>query len=684
MVHLNIIHSKTMSSCLTRPKYRPDIDGLRAIAVLSVVGFHAFPGNLKGGFIGVDIFFVISGFLISTIIFEDLNHERFSFSEFYGRRIRRIFPSLILVLCVCLVFGWFSLLADEFNQLGKHMAAGASFVSNLVFWNEAGYFDNSAETKPLLHLWSLGIEEQFYIFWPLVLWCSRKRKFNVIAITALVTVSSFVLNLKGIKQDVTGTFFSPLTRFWELLCGGFLACFNRTKKGSVDNKFLANILSSVGLLMLIWGFWKMDKDLSFPGNWALLPVLAAGLIITAGENAWTNRTVLSNKFVVWFGLISFPLYLWHWPIFSFGRIITDEMLSKEGKLLAVFISILLSWITVEWVEKPFRFGKNRIRLKTSLLIGLVFVIGMIGLVVNNADFSESRTYKKIALKRKGFEHAFGYSLAWYRGKEDWLFLGNAYDNGVSKLKLSIVPTEDEIKATTNLFSKISQIGAKYDAKVVLIVGADKSGVYPEYLPEELVPSNKRYASFFLDSLKDIPNLSIYYPTADLRRHKKKEGILYGKTDTHWNSKGAFFAYSGFSKLLGLPVPQVDFKPGNAVKGDLISISKLKNFPLHSDDNWNIIWKNKPVWIEKKVPAETSENSFGIASIVTNQNPMSTKSIWVFGDSFTEGLRPYFNVTFKEVRYMGHWAYKLNDLPKELAKADTKPDYIFVVRVEQSF
>ena len=147
---------------LSHPKYRPDIDGLRAIAVLAVVAFHAFPNWIKGGFIGVDVFFVISGYLISTIIFENLDKGTFRFSQFYARRIKRIFPALLLVLIACFAFGWLALLADEYKQLGKHIAAGAGFISNFILWNESGYFDNSAESKPLLHLWSLGIEERGY------------------------------------------------------------------------------------------------------------------------------------------------------------------------------------------------------------------------------------------------------------------------------------------------------------------------------------------------------------------------------------------------------------------------------------------------------------------------------------------------------------------------------------------
>lgn len=225
---------KSHSSHLSHPKYRPDIDGLRAIAVLSVVAYHAFPDWLQGGFIGVDVFFVISGYLISTIIFQNLDTGTFSFAEFYARRINRIFPALLLVLVASYVFGWFALLADEYKQLGKHIAAGAGFISNIALWNEAGYFDNSAELKPLLHLWSLGIEEQFYIVWPLLLWLFWKLKFNPFTITIFVAVVSFYLNVKGINEDAVAAFYSPQTRFWELLCGSLFAWMTLYKKGAFE------------------------------------------------------------------------------------------------------------------------------------------------------------------------------------------------------------------------------------------------------------------------------------------------------------------------------------------------------------------------------------------------------------------------------------------------------------------
>jgi peptidoglycan/LPS O-acetylase OafA/YrhL len=231
----------------SHPKYRPDIDGLRAIAVLSVVLFHAFPNWLNGGFIGVDVFFVISGYLISTIIFENLDKGIFSFADFYMRRIKRIFPALLLVLVVSYALGSVVLFNGELKQLAKHISAGASFYSNFILWNEAGYFDVSAETKPLLHLWSLGIEEQFYIVWPILLWMARKQKINLLLVTSIFAIASFFLNVKGVDKDSVATFYSPITRFWELLCGSILGWMHlyvgtnfATAKGKFDS-WLASV-----------------------------------------------------------------------------------------------------------------------------------------------------------------------------------------------------------------------------------------------------------------------------------------------------------------------------------------------------------------------------------------------------------------------------------------------------------
>jgi peptidoglycan/LPS O-acetylase OafA/YrhL len=406
---------------LSHPNYRPDIDGLRAIAVLSVVAFHAFPDWIRGGFIGVDVFFVISGFLISTIIFEDLDRGTFSFTEFYSRRIKRIFPALLLVLIASLAFGWFALFSLEYKQLGKHIAAGAGFVSNLVLWNEAGYFDNSAETKPLLHLWSLGIEEQFYIIWPFFLWFAWKQKFNLLVINIIVALISFYLNMKSIMQDPVATFFSPQTRFWELLCGSLLAWFliykkhdfhsytvkidNRLAKAiyrkpiEADGNTLANVFAFVGSILLAYGFSRITKTLSFPGKWAFIPVLGAIFIIIAGPRAWINRKILSNKIAVWFGLISFPLYLWHWPLLSFTRIVEQELPSSYIRFAAVVLSIVLSWLTYKIVECPIRLAQSK-KIIIPVLIVLMAFLGIIGYNIYIKDGYDTRSSIKHFVNNK--------------------------------------------------------------------------------------------------------------------------------------------------------------------------------------------------------------------------------------------------------------------------------------------
>jgi peptidoglycan/LPS O-acetylase OafA/YrhL len=389
----------SLESTNSHTKYRADIDGLRAIAILSVVGFHAFPYWIKGGYIGVDVFFVISGYLISTILFTSFEKNRFSFIDFYSGRIRRIFPALIAVLAASYFFGWIALFPDEYKQLGKHIASGSIFTSNITLLGEKGYFDSVAETKPLLHLWSLGIEEQFYIVWPIILWGAWKKKFNLIAITIVIMIASFLLNINKVQGDTVATFYSPQTRFWELLAGAFLARLHTKKiaflsslKSKIDGwlgriiyeippeangQTLFNVLSFAGLALISFGLFLLSKETVFPGWRAAIPVTGAALIISAGANAWLNRTILSSRPFVFFGLISYPLYLWHWPILSFARIIESDIPTRKIRVAAVLISIFFAWVTYRFIERPVRFGKPS-NLKTITLIALMVTVGYMG------------------------------------------------------------------------------------------------------------------------------------------------------------------------------------------------------------------------------------------------------------------------------------------------------------------
>lgn len=420
-------------SPLLHPKYRPDIDGLRAIAVILVVAYHAFPDWIKGGFIGVDIFFVISGYLITTIILSNLDASRFSFFDFYIRRIKRIFPALIVVMLACYVFGWLVLFADEYKQLGKHIASGAGFVANIISWNESGYFDAAAEVKPLLHLWSLGVEEQFYLLWPFILWAFWKLKFNLLFIILITALTSFVLNILNIYTDAVGTFYLPQTRFWELLIGSMLAYAVLKRKFQLNEKH--NIFSFIGLMLIVTATLEFTKQYAFPGWWALMPTLGAALIISAGSNAWLNKKILSNRILVWFGLISFPLYLWHWPILSFSRILHGETPSIGYRLIAVLSAIILAGITYKIIETPLRFGKYSYR-KFITLIGLMLIIGLVGL----------NTYKRDGLPFRYVADSRNLSLGFDGGFSNFLINDCGVNEDEKKLfAVCVTDTRDKPK-----------------------------------------------------------------------------------------------------------------------------------------------------------------------------------------------------------------------------------------------
>lgn len=244
--------------------YRKDIDGLRAIAVIAVVLYHAFPELIHGGFIGVDIFFVISGFLISRIILLELGENCFSFSNFYRRRIVRIFPALLITLIPFVLFGWLVLSPEEFRQLSKHTLGGATFTSNFMYLSESGYFDNASITKPLLHLWSLSIEEQFYIIWPLLIVFAFKRKLLLLVIF-LVLLSSFAFNIYLSSHSLAIDFYSPATRFWELACGSVLAWLSQNQSFSPHRApWISNTFALFGLLLIISGFYLISTEARFP------------------------------------------------------------------------------------------------------------------------------------------------------------------------------------------------------------------------------------------------------------------------------------------------------------------------------------------------------------------------------------------------------------------------------------
>ncbi len=370
----------------------------------------------------MDVFFVISGYLISGIIFESLSAGQFSFLTFYQRRIRRIFPALLTVLIACLAIGWLTLLDSEFKQLALHTIGGAAFFSNFIFWRESGYFDAAAGTKPLLHLWSLGIEEQFYVVWPVLLWCCSKLRVNFLAITVAISLASFAFNLGEFHKNPVADFYSPLTRFWELLCGAQLAYFHlvgRTQNQpasdrmrmivdemvgvasrSVSHTIPRDARSIVGMSLIAIGLVVIKPTSHFPGLLAVLPVLGAALTISAGPDGWCNRNILSNPLAVWIGKISFPLYLWHWPLLSFLQIIDGQIPTRGERAAAVVLSLILAGLTYRLVERPMRFGAFGPQ-KTIALVSLMIIVGAAGADVFERNGLPFRTAAKPVINYDG-------------------------------------------------------------------------------------------------------------------------------------------------------------------------------------------------------------------------------------------------------------------------------------------
>jgi peptidoglycan/LPS O-acetylase OafA/YrhL len=352
-------------------KHRSDIDGLRAIAVIPVVLFHAGVRHVAGGFIGVDVFFVISGYLITTILLEDIRKERFSIASFYERRARRILPALFAVLFFTSLAAYKLLLPNDAYEYGRSLMATLGFVSNIAFSRQMGYFDAPAEMKPLLHTWSLAVEEQFYILYPLFLFLVTRyfRKRYTIAIGS-VLVLSLAYSIGRSDTQAATSFYLPTTRAWELLIGGLLATQNLPK---LRHQMSANLLGLLGLGLISYGVFAFSAATPFPGYHALYPCLGAALIIYSGMAAepLVGRA-LSAKPLVFVGLISYSLYLWHWVIIVFTKYYLGRPLAGLETVAVIVVAFVMASLTWQFVENPFR-GRQAIGSRTWIFSGAAVI-----------------------------------------------------------------------------------------------------------------------------------------------------------------------------------------------------------------------------------------------------------------------------------------------------------------------
>ncbi|CAO5683137.1 MAG: hypothetical protein HEEMFOPI_00862 [Holosporales bacterium] len=471
---------------MQRISYRADIDGLRAIAVLSVVFYHLFPKFITGGFLGVDIFFVISGFLITKIIVTDLNNSTFCFKEFYKRRIIRIFPMLIFVFSVIGVYSFFVLLPNEFNQAIKHVFHSSLFILNFKLFKEEGYFDVSSNQKPLLHLWSLSVEEQFYIFWPVALFLIHKfykKNDHKIFFIILMTVASYIAYVFVCGQNSSKAFYYLYTRFWELSFGALISVIYLKREENPNvfkvDKRVKLFFSYVAILGLFLSLFILSESVKGFAYISFIPVLCVGFLILFHTQSFFIYKILESKILVSIGLISYPFYLVHWPVVSFFHIIDPALLTPFVKIIIFFVTLLVSAILYRFYEYPIRHSSNKKVLK--ILIFSMVSISIISFFVYKTDQNCFIGIKNPIIKKiSDAQNDWGYpkknikeisidgekvDLLGIEGNETVLFFG---DSNMSQYVPRIVYLYDQKKydksfvfATDNSLCPIQHIGSYY-------------------------------------------------------------------------------------------------------------------------------------------------------------------------------------------------------------------------------
>lgn len=379
---------------MQKNNYITQLDGLRALAILMVVIFHFFPSLLIGGFIGVDVFFVISGFVISRLILAALEQGQFKLVDFYKKRIVRIFPALLMVLSFCLCVGWLTLFQDELYQLAKHTLSGAFFYSNFTLLNEVHYFDGSANSKVLLNLWSLAIEEQFYIIWPIVLIMLYKAgRFWLVFFTTLFACISFYHNIHTVNIFTEKAFYLPWCRFWQLLVGALIAICELKIKQFINpsNYYAYHPLGWLSLIILFMSATLINPENAYPGLWALLPTFSTACILIHLIQQPSSFKLLNHSVMMGLGKISYPLYLWHWPLLSLMYIF--NLKTAGWQLLTLICSFLFSYLTYTYIEYPIRFIHTNSKRVAYLLTAMV-ILAVISAVIMLSDGVTNRAANK--------------------------------------------------------------------------------------------------------------------------------------------------------------------------------------------------------------------------------------------------------------------------------------------------
>lgn len=497
--------------------YRREVDGLRAIAVLPVILFHAGFGLFSGGFVGVDVFFVISGYLITSIILTEMREGKFTIIAFYERRARRILPALFVVMLACVPFAWLWMLPGELRDFSRSLVAVSVFASNVLFWRESGYFDTATELKPLLHTWSLALEEQYYLLFPIFLLLTwRLGKRWILGILVALAFISFAAAMWSAPDNPGAAFYLLPTRFWELLVGAFIAFYyfnNNVNEAGMGKAgpLVDQSVSIIGILLIAYAVFAFDKNTPFPSQYTLIPTLGAALLILFATPRTLVGKLLSSKLLVGVGLISYSAYLWHQPLFAFARIRSFDGPSSAVFLLLSLLSLSLAYCSWRFVEKPFR---DRRRVSRGPVFGAALLV-----TTAFAGFGFLGHFKK------GFPDRFGVGEQELLASADKRYRETMVVFGLRKCFIDVDQNHETLFSencitTDTRTTKVVVFGDSHAAH--LVEGVKRFFSNPRYAVEQWTaagcraidfPKNSRrckdfYRSFIQDVLPALPEKSL--------------------------------------------------------------------------------------------------------------------------------------------------------------------------------
>jgi len=620
-------------------RYRPEIDGLRALAVIPVILFHAGFESFSGGFVGVDVFFVISGYLITTIILSEMDDGKFSLLHFYERRARRILPALFFVMIICSPFAWLWLTPLELDDFSQSLIAVSTFTSNFLFWKESGYFDTAVDLKPLLHTWSLAVEEQYYVLFPLfmiLMW--RLGKQWIIGVLVILAIISLGLAHWGAYYAPTPTFYLLPTRGWEILVGSFIAFFYNRFKHIKINPLLSQILSLVGFLFITYAIFMFDKQTPFPSLYALIPTLGAASIIAFTTPKTLVYRVLSCRILVFIGLISYSAYLWHQPMFAFAKHKTFSEPSSLLMILLVVFSFIFAYLTWKYIESPFR-GRKVVQTKKLVLLSIAFsmVFIIIGIVGHKSDGFDSYFLEN----RLNDTQRDIYLLV----KDSSRFKG--FNSGECQFLQQHI-TDDSIKRINECFSKygpaVIVLGDSHATNLYHIVA--KTNIYPFVVgiaQGGCRPQNNKkschYDSFdhFLDEHSDKVKIVFFHQSGSYfveDRRGKVDSDLAFKEGEPYKIRGDYIeSVIDYVNKINEKTKTIWVGPFVESRVNLLSlVFSVKNVKPELNSKSISIFRELEVRIEDKIADELSNK--GISYISLNKWMEIKKDFLLVGNCFT--------------------------------------------------